>query len=162
MNRLLVMSCLSVGTLLAGEPLAWPEITRECKPWAYNWWPASAADPQSISNEFRRYAEGGLGGVHIIPIYGVKGAESRAVDYLSPKWMALFECAVATAESLGLGVDLTTGSGWCFGGPQVTRERGGWRFDKSRVQIAHNAFDLEPGPSPGANRISSPAANASG
>jgi hypothetical protein len=113
----------------AEEPLAWPEITRECKPWAYNWWPGSAVDPQSISNEFRRYAEGGLGGVHIVPIYGVKGVEGRYVDYLSPRWMALFACAVATAESLGLGVDMTTGSGWCFGGPQVTSERGGWRLD---------------------------------
>ncbi len=113
----------------AEEPLAWPEITRECKPWAYNWWPGSAVDPQSISNEFRRYAEGGLGGVHIVPIYGVKGVEGRYVDYLSPRWMELFACAVATAESLGLGVDMTTGSGWCFGGPQVTPERGGWRLD---------------------------------
>ena len=114
---------------VAAEPFSWPEITRECKPWAYNWWPGSAVDPQSISNEFRRYAEAGLGGVHIIPIYGVKGAESRYVDYLSPKWMELFACAVATAERLGLGVDMTTGSGWCFGGPQVTPERGGWKLD---------------------------------
>ena len=129
MSRLLLTGCLVAGSLLAGEPLAWPEITRECKPWAYNWWPASAADPQSISNEFRRYAEGGLGGVHIIPIYGVKGAESRGVEYLSPKWMELFACAVSTAQGLGLGVDMTTGSGWCFGGPQVSRERGGWRFE---------------------------------
>jgi hypothetical protein len=114
---------------VAEEPLAWPEITRECKPWAYNWWPGSAVDPQSISNEFRRYAEAGLGGVHVVPIYGVKGAEGRFVDYLSPKWMALFACASSVAEKLGLGVDMTTGSGWCFGGPQVTLERGGWRLD---------------------------------
>ena len=114
---------------VAAEPFAWPEITRECKPWAYNWWPGSAVDPQSISNEFRRYAEAGLGGVHIIPIYGVKGVESRYVDYLSPQWMELFACAVSTAEGLGLGVDMTTGSGWCFGGPQVTPERGGWKLD---------------------------------
>jgi hypothetical protein len=113
----------------AAEPPAWPAITRECKPWAYNWWPGSAADPQSISNEFRRYAEGGLGGVHIVPIYGVKGTAERQVDYLSPKWMELFACAVATAESFGLGVDMTTGSGWCFGGPQVAPERGGWKLD---------------------------------
>jgi hypothetical protein len=113
---------------VADEPLSWPEIGRESKPWAYNWWPGSAVDAQSISNEFRRYAEGGLGGVHVIPIYGAKGVESRYVDFLSPKWMALFACASETAKSLGLGVDMTTGSGWCFGGPQVTPERGGWTF----------------------------------
>lgn len=113
---------------VAVEPLAWPEIGRESKPWAYNWWPGSAVDPQSISNEFRRYAEGGLGGVHVIPIYGAKGVESRYVDFLSPKWMELFACAIETAKGLGLGLDMTTGSGWCFGGPQVTLERGGWTF----------------------------------
>ena len=115
--------------VLADGPLAWPVITRECKPWAYNWWPGSAVDPQSISNEFKRYAEAGLGGVHIIPIYGAKGAESRYIDYLSPKWMEMFACAAAVGEGLGLGVDMTTGSGWCFGGPQVTPERGGWKLE---------------------------------
>lgn len=132
----------------AAEPLGWPAVTRTSKPWAYNWWPGSAVDPQSISNEFRRYAEGGLGGVHIVPIYGVKGTAERQLDYLTPKWMERFACAVATAESLGLGVDMTTGSGWCFGGPQVTRERGGWRlgvsvFDTREREAVTNAFKRE-------------------
>lgn len=113
----------------AADPLAWPAIARECKPWTYNWWPGSAVDPRSISNEFRRYADAGLGGVHLIPIYGAKGAEDRYVDYLSPAWMALFAVAVAEAERNGLGLDMTTGSGWCFGGPQVTPARGGWKHD---------------------------------
>ena len=114
---------------LSAEPLAWPEVTRECKPWAYNWWPGSAVDPQSISNEFRRYAEGGLGGVHIVPIYGAMGAENRYIDYLSPRWMEMFACASAVAEGLGLGLDMTTGSGWCFGGPQIVPARGGWKLE---------------------------------
>ncbi len=136
MRRFFLMGCLAVGTLFAAdERLSWPEITRECKPWAYNWWPGSAVDPQSLSNEFRRYAEAGLGGVHVIPIYGVKGAESRFVEYLSPKWMGLFAGAVATAEALGLGVDMTTGSGWCFGGPQITPERGCWSMDAKVFEV---------------------------
>ena len=132
MRQSLLSAAVGLGILcvcVAQEPLAWPAITRECKPWAYNWWPGSAVDPQSISNEFRRYAETGLGGVHVIPIYGVKGAENRAVDYLSPKWMELFACALREAGRNGMDVDMTTGSGWCFGGPQVTPERGGWKLD---------------------------------
>ena len=120
---------------MAQDPLAWPETTRACKPWAYNWWPGSAVDPQSLGNEFRRYAEAGLGGVHVIPIYGVKGVEHRAVDYLSPKWMELFACALKEAGRNGLDVDMTTGSGWCFGGPQVTPERGGWKFDVKVFEV---------------------------
>jgi hypothetical protein len=99
---------------------AWPPITRECRPWAYNWWPGSAVDEENLARELRRYRDGGLGGIHIIPIYGAKGAEKRYVEYLSPKWMALLRFAVEEADKLGLGVDMTTGTGWCFGGPGVS------------------------------------------
>lgn len=133
-------SVLLAGLLMAngarGEnALSWPEIGSESKPWTYNWWPASAVDPQSFSNEFRRYAAAGLGGLHVVPIYGVKGAESRYVDFLSPKWMRLFACACGIARSLGLGVDMTTGAGWCFGGPQITPERGGWTFKTQVFEV---------------------------
>ncbi|MHC4251156.1 MAG: glycosyl hydrolase, partial [Planctomycetota bacterium] len=98
---------------------SWPDITRECRPWAYNWWPGSAVDEENLARELRRYRDGGLGGIHIIPIYGAKGAEKRYVEYLSPRWMALLRFAVEEADRLGLGVDMTTGTGWCFGGPWV-------------------------------------------
>ena len=57
--------------------------------------------------------------MHIIPIYGAKGWEDRAIEYLSPQWMAMLRHAVTEAQRLGLGVDMTTGTGWCFGGPNV-------------------------------------------
>lgn len=125
------------GVVAAGaaEPQAWPEITRVCKPWAYNWWPGSAVDPQSLSNEFRRYAEGGLGGVHIIPIYGVKGAEARGADYLGSGWMERLGWAAKEAARNGLGLDMTMGSGWCFGGPQIAPERGGWRLEVKVIDV---------------------------
>ena len=102
------------------SPLAWPAITRESRPWAYWWWMGSAVDPANLSRELQRYHEAGLGGLHIIPIYGVKGFESRFIDYLSPKWMQMMSYSVEEAGRLGMGVDMTTGSGWCFGGPRVT------------------------------------------
>ncbi|OQW95800.1 MAG: hypothetical protein BWK77_06860 [Verrucomicrobia bacterium A1] len=108
------------------EPLSpWPEVTRECRPWAYNWWLGSAVDKENLGRELRRYREGGLGGIHIVPIYGAKGAESRYLDYLGPRWMEMFAFAVDEAAKLDLGVDLTTGSGWCFGGPCITPELAG-------------------------------------
>jgi len=143
----MVLCATLAGWATAAEtPLAWPTVTRDSKPWAYNHWPGSAVDPQSISNEFRRYAEAGLGGVHIIPIYGVKGTAARQIAYLSPKWMEMFACAAETARSLELGVDMTTGSGWCFGGPQVTPEHGGWTFSVKTYaaragERLTNAFD---------------------
>jgi hypothetical protein len=82
----------------------------------------SAVDRANLTRELTRYRDAGLGGVHLVPIYGAKGWEDRYVPFLSPAWMELLGHAVAEADRLGLGVDVTTGSGWCFGGPHVTEE----------------------------------------
>jgi len=102
--------------------LAWPAITREHRPWAYWWWMGSAVDETNIVKELTRYRDAGMGGVHIVPIYQARGWEDRAIQYLSPRWMEMLSFTVTEAEKLGFGVDMTTGSGWCFGGPLVTDE----------------------------------------
>jgi hypothetical protein len=104
----------------AAAPLGWPPITRETKPWAYNWWPGSAVNTANLTKELTRYRDAGLGGIHIVPIYGAKGSEDKYIDYLSPRWMEMLRHTVVEADRLGLGVDMTTGSGWCFGGPNVS------------------------------------------
>jgi hypothetical protein len=80
----------------------------------------SAVDKTNLTRELERYQAAGLGGIHIIPIYGAKGFESKYINYLSPEWMEMMGWAVSEARRLGMDVDMTTGSGWCFGGPQVT------------------------------------------
>ena len=112
----------SVFAAPAEDPLAWPPITSQTKPWAFNWWMGSAVDKTNLTKELERYAAAGLGGIHIIPIYGAKGFESKYIKYLSPEWMDMMGWAVSEAHRLGMGVDMTTGTGWCFGGPQVTDE----------------------------------------
>ncbi len=109
----------------AADDLAWPAIGREQRPWAYNWWCGSAVDKENLARELRRYRDGGFGGIHIIPIYGVKGCESRYIDFLSPKWLDMLNFAIEEGRRLDLGVDMTTGTGWCFGGPNVPPEHGG-------------------------------------
>lgn len=104
----------------AGAGVAWPTITDTMKPWTYWWWPGSAVDPTNITRQLELYRDAGLGGVHIIPIYGVKGAEHRYIQYLSPKWMEMLAFTVSEARRLGMDVDMTLGTGWCFGGPHVT------------------------------------------
>lgn len=98
----------------------WPGIHSETRPWAYWWWMGSAVDQANLTRELKRYQAAGLGGVHIIPIYGAKGNEDKFIPYLTPKWMEMLAYTVKEAHALGMGVDMTTGSGWCFGGPQVT------------------------------------------
>ncbi len=133
---LLVQNVFPLGA--ADDPFAWPAITAQTKPWAYNWWLGSAVDKTNLTRELERYAAAGLGGIHIIPIYGAKGFEDKYIDYLSPKWMEMLGWTVSEAKRLGLGVDMTTGSGWCFGGPQVTDEDA-----NSRVVV--NTYKLKPG-----------------
>ena len=99
--------------------LEWPPITKECRPWTYWWWMGSAVDKQNLTQLLEMYRQAGMGGVHVIPIYGVKGWEDRYIDYLSPKWIEMLQHTAAEAKRLDMGVDMTTGTGWPFGGPQV-------------------------------------------
>ena len=110
------------STCAADDPFAWPPITSQTKPWAFNWWMGSAVDKTNLTHELERYAAAGLGGIHIIPIYGARGFEDKYITYLSPQWMEMMGWTVSEANRLGMGVDMTTGSGWCFGGPQITDE----------------------------------------
>lgn len=127
-KTLLPLLCLFAIGLTSGiaaptdDPLAWPPITAQTKPWAFNWWMGSAVDKTNLTKELQRYHDAGLGGIHIIPIYGAKGFEDKYLNYLSPEWMDMMGWAVSEAHRLGMGVDMTTGTGWCFGGPQVTDE----------------------------------------
>jgi len=118
-----ILACGYASVASAG-PLDWPALSAECRPWAYHWWLGSAVDKENLAKEFNRYRQGGLGGVHIVPIYGAKGAEGRYIDFLSPQWMDMLAFAVTEGGRQGLGVDVTTGTGWCFGGPHIPPELG--------------------------------------
>lgn len=90
------------------------------KPWTYWWWMGSAVTKADITAQLEYFSKSGLGGVHIIPIYGVKGYEKAAIPFLGDQWLEVMEHTVREGGRLGLGVDMTTGTGWPFGGPNVT------------------------------------------
>ena len=113
---------------LTAAPPAWPSPVRDMKPWAYNWWMGSAVDEAGLEFQCKELAEKGFGGFHVIPIYGAKGYEAKWKAYLSPEWMEAFAMAKRIGERHGLGVDLTMGSGWCFGGPWLKKEEGCWKL----------------------------------
>jgi hypothetical protein len=99
---------------------AWPEITRETKPWTRWWWHGSALTKEGITAEMEAYKKAGLGGVEITPIYGVHGYEDKFVNYLTTQWMELLMHTLKEGERLDLGIDMATGTGWPFGGPWVS------------------------------------------
>jgi hypothetical protein len=98
----------------------WPEITRTARPWTRWWWLGSAVDKPNLTRELEAIAAAGFGGVEITPIYGAKGYEDRFIPFLSPRYLEMLAHVGVEAKRLGLGVDMATGTGWPFGGPQVT------------------------------------------
>jgi hypothetical protein len=102
--------------------LNWPPVTRQTKPWARWWWHGSAVNKRDLTTEMEKYQKAGLGGMEVTPIYGVRGAEDRFIDFLSPAWVEMLEHTLKEAERLGMGIDMATGTGWPFGGPWVGAE----------------------------------------
>lgn len=47
------------------------------KPWTYWWWMGSSVTEKGINESLEAMCNAGIGGVHIIPIYGVKGDEKN-------------------------------------------------------------------------------------
>src|SRR5882757_3983065 len=106
--------------LLCARPvysqLQWPAITAQTRPWTRWWWMGSAVNKQDLTANMEKYRAAGLGGLELTPIYGVRSYESQFIDYLSPRWMELFSYTLREVRRLGLGLDMSTGSGWPFGG----------------------------------------------
>jgi hypothetical protein len=102
------------------DPLAWPQPTRDAKPWTAWWWMGSAVGKATITREMTEFHEAGLGGVEVGMFYGAKGAEDRYLDFLSPRWMEMLAHASSEATRLGMRLDMATVAGWPFGGPNVS------------------------------------------
>ncbi|NOU61293.1 glycosyl hydrolase [Marinifilum caeruleilacunae] len=92
------------------------------KPWSYWWWMGSAVNKTDIKQQLIEFKNAGLGGVHIVPIYGVKGYEKQFKSFLSEEWLEMVQYTINEAKELGLGVDMTLGTAWPFGGRWITSE----------------------------------------
>jgi hypothetical protein len=123
---------------ILSNPTGWAEPTTETRPWTRWWWMGSAVDETNLTRMLTEFRDAGIGGVEICPIYGVKGYEKQFIDFLSPRWVQMFDYTVAEADRLGLGVDLTTGTGWPFGGPHVTPADASSRIRLTRLSSPTN------------------------
>lgn len=117
MNRIigLLFLVLTASANLLGQP-----SFETAKPWTYWWWMGSAVNKVDIKAHLNQFSKAGLGGVHIIPIYGAKGYEDQFRDFLSEEWLEVVEYTYKEAEKIGLGVDMTLGTGWPYGGAWIT------------------------------------------
>jgi hypothetical protein len=87
------------------------------------WWFGPAVTPAGLERELRAMKNGGIGGVEIQPVYPLAlDDEATGIathPFLSDAFLDDLRSAARTARDLGLRVDLTLGSGWPYGGPQV-------------------------------------------
>jgi hypothetical protein len=98
----------------------WPKINTENKPGVRWWWLGSAVDKTNLTWNLEQLSQAGIGAVEITPIYGVKGNDANDIEFLSDKWMSMYNHVWAEANRLNMNVDMNTGTGWPFGGPQIS------------------------------------------
>ena len=96
-----------------------PQADQTARPWTRWWWMGNAVTTQEITRHLEAYKAAGIGGVEITPIYGVKGFEARSLQMLGPEWVEMVRHAIREGQRLGIGVDMTLGSGWPYGGSHL-------------------------------------------
>ncbi|EON78445.1 putative alpha-L-rhamnosidase [Lunatimonas lonarensis] len=119
----------------------WPAQTQTSKPWSRWWWMGNAVDRGNISYLMKAYAEAGLGGLEVAPIYGAKGFEEHFIEYLSPEWLDMLHHTISEATSHQMGIDLTQGTGWPFGGPWVSPEMAAQRMHLQEYTWENSRLD---------------------
>jgi hypothetical protein len=88
------------------------------------WWFGPAVTKPELQIELETMRGAGIGGVEIQPVYPLllddesKGV--RNLSYMSPEFLDAVNFANKTAQSMGMRVDITLGSGWPYGGPKTT------------------------------------------
>lgn len=119
---LLIVSLTAACTLpaIAQQESLWPAVQQTARPAARWWWHGSAVDSANLDWSIRTYAEAGLGELEITPIYGVQDNEANDIPFLSPKWMDMLRYCYSVADEVGMKIDMSTGTGWPFGGPWVS------------------------------------------
>jgi hypothetical protein len=108
--------------ILCSLPLIAQPVSNTYKPWTYWWWMGSAVNKTEIAKQLDDFRRVGLGGVHIIPIYGVKGYEDKFLPFLGEEWLQMVQFTIEQAGKLNMGVDMTLGSGWPYGGGWIDKK----------------------------------------
>ena len=98
----------------------WPVTNTEAKPGTRWWWLGSAVDKDNLTYNIQEYAKTGMGTLEITPIYGVQNNEANDLNYLSSEWMEMLKHTQAVAAESGINIDMNNGTGWPFGGPDVS------------------------------------------
>ena len=121
---------------------SWPTPTTETKAGTRWWWLGSAVDKKNLEWSLTEYANHGIGTVEITPLYGVQGNQQNNIDYLSDKWFEMLRFVEEQGQRNGIEVNMTTGTGWPFGGPWVPLKESACRAIFVEKTIDNNVIDI--------------------
>src|SRR6266511_4228748 len=103
------------------------------------WWFGPAVTKPELEREMRLMKDGGFGGFEVQPVYPLtlddpaKGI--RNFPFLSDEYLDALRFVSTKAHELGLRMDLTLGSGWPFGGPQISVNQASGMLRTERVKL---------------------------
>jgi hypothetical protein len=102
------------------------------------WWFGPAVSQDEIARELHVMKAADIGGVEIQTVYPLNLDDSsnqfRNLPFLSADHLHALRFAFDTAKKLGLRVDLTLGSGWPYGGPDVPVNEAAGRLRVERAR----------------------------
>ncbi|HEX8890600.1 MAG TPA: glycosyl hydrolase [Pyrinomonadaceae bacterium] len=103
------------------------------------WWFGPAVTKPELEREMRLMKEGGIGGFEVQPVYPLLPDDPaggiKNLPFLSDEFLDALRFTSTKARELGLRMDLTLGSGWPFGGPQVSIDDAAGMLRTERVKV---------------------------
>ena len=111
----------------------------DCRIMTRWWWFGPAATKPEIERELKQMKAAGIGGVEIATLYPLALDDPETgfhnFPFLSDEHIDALRFAAARANTLGLRVDITLGSGWPYGGPHipVTQAAGAMRVEVVQI-----------------------------
>jgi alpha-L-rhamnosidase len=111
------------------------------------WWFGPVVTKPELEREMKMMKEGGIGGFEVQPVYPLALDDQkniRTLPFLSDEFLDVLRFASAKSRELGLRMDLTLGSGWPYGGPQVpiTEAAGMLRWERVKIDASSRHVPL--------------------
>ena len=117
-----------------------PTAARPMMRW---WWFGPAVRADELNRELDQMHSVGIGGVELAAEYPLAlddpSKDLLNLRYASPEYVAMVRSAQEHARSLGMRVDITLGSGWPYGGPEIPIELAAGRLKIVAVPLSAGA-----------------------
>jgi hypothetical protein len=124
-----------------------PDDSRIMMRW---WWFGPAVTKPELEHEMLLMKSAGIGGFEVQPVYPLALDDPttgiKTLPFLSDEFIDALRFVSEKAKDLGLRMDLTLGSGWPYGGPQVPVHHAAGQLRLQRTKV-DNGVERVPIPS---------------